>query len=455
MTEGIPFEPKTSIDDLLSQSQVLSDEELRAVLAPYSGDGGGSSDVVLVLTDDPEDVEQISAYLIARGARARPISDRYAALDLLRSHRFEAFVIALSTLGVVPTQYLERVRELDSSPQLGFIVGGEEEVPTWIEEDGTLAQRPLDDRELGRLFPWLPEVTIAAMHSRDGSKSEPLERADPRLPTTNPERSIPRPGERPPDWLAAVRALLEARSAGRAIDDALRGWAEKDPACAGWGEVTDRQGELTVRTGGSDRNALLSALAAELTDHPEPPTLGASLGDFGCLPTRDAWLAFWWRTERGGKEWSRFAPLVPLVDQLQAPRSGSEPSGPAPRDRLLRQLDGRMHAVRRHGGTLALLLLETEDARAAVDLIDELAPKLRGEDAIEQEGTHVWCLLERADVTLFPSIGTRLEDLAARVALRAVGSLWRAGGASAEELVEYLELKVKTAAGPDPIEWVG
>ena len=74
---------------------------------------------------------------------------------------------------------------------------------------------------------------------------------------------------------------------------------------------------------------------------------------------------------------------------------------------------------------------------------------------MELEGNHVWCLLERAEPTLPTAIGSRLDELAAQITLRAVGTLWRAGGASAEELVEYLELKVQSTSGPDSIEWVG
>jgi len=477
---GPSFEPKGSLRDL------LSDEEFREILAPFPGDPGVPGEVVLLLGEDPEDAESVSAWLLAHGARAQPVLDRYGALDELRGHEFAAFIIAVESLGADPSRYLERVREARSPLRLGFIADAGAPVPAWLEEEGTLVRRPLDDEGLARLFPWAvfaaaapaPDAPAAGTRSTGepwgdepagASRPPPLSPPrpggaplhpplhppfdPPRLPP-GPPAPFPTPaGARAPDWIAAVRALLEARRDGIPLLDALRRWAEGEPGCAGWGEVRDDAGTLSLRAGGTDRAALIAALATELASAPEAPLAPESRGGFACLPGEGGWTALWWRdSETGRRGFDRFATLIPLVDALRPPTAGSPPVGNAPRERLLRLLDARMHAVRRHGGSLGLLLVVPADPTHLLPVVDELAPRLRGEDWLEIEAGRLWVLLERPDPTVAAAISARLLALPVAASLRAIGAPWRPGGERAEELSARLEREVARLS-PGQVHW--
>ena len=219
--------------------------------------------------------------------------------------------------------------------------------------------------------------------------------------------------------------------------------------------MTDDDGTLTLKAGGADRNALLAALAQEL-DRPFPlPVTPVTRGDFGCLPMKDSWLAFWWRKSEHDRDWQKFASLLPLLAGLQ-PRGEAEVLSPtAPLDRFLRATSGRMHSVRRHGGSLTILLIEAESSATALAITEGLSPRLRGEDTLELVGRQVWCLLDRTDAAIPAALERRLDEWTERTPLRLVAAQWAAGGASADELIQFLASLVEQRPADGTIEWVG
>ncbi len=453
MTDGgKPFEPKGSLRDL------LSDEEFREILAPFPGDGGGPDEMVLVLSGNPDDAERINAYLLRRGARSQPVTDRFTALDELRAHEFRAFIIALEAIGPEPSRYLERVREARSPLSLGFVAEADASVPAWIEEEGPLVRRPLEDDELVRLFPWAVLSDVGEVDPSGSPALEPphaITAAPPAgLVPGSPSTRSPAPAGRSPDWLAAVRALLEARRTGEATAEALRRWAERDPACAGWGEVREQGDALNLRAGGIERAALLASLAAEIDAMPEPPQFPGTRGGFGCLPGVPAWTAFWWRDPDAGRRgWERLASLLPLVEAMHPVAARSVPEGNVPRERLLRLLDSRMHASTRHGGSLALLLVEPPEPAGLLPLVDAIGSQMRGEDWLELTPGRLWILLDRPDAAVVPAITARLRALPDGGRLRGLGALWRPGGENAVDLVTRVERELEARA-PGEVQFI-
>lgn len=474
MTDGPPFEPKGSSRDLLGD--ILTEEETRHLLLPFPGDGAGSEEVVLLLTDRPEEAERVSAYLSVRSVRTSPVQRAADALQRLRSHDFQAFVMAVDALGATPSTFLEQVYEVESMPILGFIIDAEARIPEWVEEiHADVGRRPLGAKELARLFPWVPEAVVvrgteppAASAAPDEFEVRPeeedpveelVERAGsfpPGGPTPLGTRGGPGdaagdppapppppvgrgPGDRSPDWIGALRLLLTIRSEGGSAIDALRTWAETDPACAGWGTVEQLGGERVLRAGGPDRDALLAALAELLVENPDPPLAPVTRGSFGCLPVGAAWFAIWWRNPGGVAGWERLGQLVPLVDRLQPPGvDGTSRSDGRARGLLIQQLARRMSAARRHGGRLGLLLLEPREASAVPAIADELKPRLRGEDVLQAESSRLWVLLEGVEEGTMEALDARLGRLPAERALRGVGVLWQDGGPEAPLLVDQL-----------------
>jgi len=371
-----PFEPKASLRDLLSE------EEFREILAPLPGDGedsGGedSDQVVLLLSEFPEDAEELSAFLLSVGCRVHPVVDRYLALDAMRTYQFTCFVMSVSNVGSDLSGYLERVRDVGSVRRLGFIADRGALVPSWLEEEGVLIRRPLESADLERIYSRLvderdstppsltgplssqsefppPSWDSAEDRSVDPDEEEtpsPVDLTEGRRFGRSPRKMGRRKGE--PNWLAAVRALLEAQRSGESLILALRRWAESDPACFGWGEVRDDGGELFVRAGGSQRAELVAALAVEVTQQTDAPTHPETRGEFSCLPSLESWTAFWWRDpDLGRRGWEQMGSILSLIEDLRRDPPGVEPISGASRDRLLRLIDGRMHACRRHGGKL-------------------------------------------------------------------------------------------------------
>jgi len=98
-----------------------------------------------------------------------------------------------------------------------------------------------------------------------------------------------------------------------------------------------------------------------------------------------------------------------------------------------------MHAVRRHGGSLALLLVEPSDPSLLLPLVDAFAAQLRGEDWLEIDAGRLWALLDRPEPSVAPAIAERLRALPIASRLRAIGVIWRPGGESAADLALRLE----------------
>ncbi|MEE8143592.1 MAG: hypothetical protein V3T77_10870, partial [Planctomycetota bacterium] len=94
-----PEDQEPSLRDFLSR------DELRELLSPLR-EVAGAGDPLLLLSERPEDVEFLKAYLQGRGVPLIFVGNRFTALDLFRMRRYLGVVATAEALGAEVVDFL-------------------------------------------------------------------------------------------------------------------------------------------------------------------------------------------------------------------------------------------------------------------------------------------------------------------------------------------------------------
>ncbi|MEM7263472.1 MAG: hypothetical protein AAF488_15900 [Planctomycetota bacterium] len=188
--------------DELPLRQVLSRDEIRELLSPLRTDSAEERAPVLLVTDRPEDGEDVARCLTRRGVSLVPASHRFAALDWFRQRRYAAVVAGTRSLGVEAQGFVERLREVDASIPIFLICQADEEPAVDPDTPGVeFVERPLSEEQLASLLRCLGFEPGDAENV--GETNQPRERITP-----GSDRTDSAPGREPsfrPESIEAER----------------------------------------------------------------------------------------------------------------------------------------------------------------------------------------------------------------------------------------------------------
>ncbi len=483
-----PFEPgKDPLRDLLSR------EELKELLTPIGAEPGRGGDepahAVLLVSERPDDAEQLASHLKARGTQLIPAANRFAALDQFRRRAFRGVIATLDSVGNDASLFLTRLREVNAKIQVGFIGDpGSAESPLGrrMAMAGPLVERPLDPARLEQLLAFVPpgrsatpepvapvasvadraaELSQAATESGAAART-PLAEAAPQgsSPAAAPGLAPARTG---PDLGLAMRALLEARVANEGLGPAMRRWFEADAGLDGLASLVREGGgrDHTLHTRARSEDAGLRLLR-DMANLP-PRSSGRnpdSVGAFCVFSDPDhAGRSF---AVSGGREGVPFPEavrsalegLLPLVRKLgplgvvASTAPGVASSGQFRRS-LLRLLDARMRSSERHDARLVLVVAEGIATAADPARLDPiLRTVLRGSDWIEQDGRRVYAILERPERGWRAALAARLRGHAESRSLRVVGLIWKPLEENSEQFLARAEARIAHNPGAPLLE---
>ncbi len=433
---------------------VLTNEELRALLAPGPAEG---EEPVLVLAPGAEDLAAIAARLRERGAAIVPAVNCFAALDLFRQRPYLGLVVFASALPPDVGWYLARLREAD--PGARVCVVRDAEGKTQLPEGVPAVGPELGDGEWDRLFGCLGLSAPAEKREEGAVRPAPTRRGTDQAPSA---QTVERPPAepRPPDPFLAFRALLEARLVGKPMTEGLLRWARQDPGVRGWVEQREEGGELRFRAAadpGEDRHRMLALLLGQVDAAGSGFAEPTAVGPFGVFPSpldRGSWVAVW---HRQAAEAQRMVlglhSLAPLLAEVG--NGGGAPPAADARERLTSLLGSRMRAAERREGRLGLLLFAPGSEEETSRLCKVLRALLRGGDWVEPIGERVYVLLEEPDRRVFPALGARLRELPGVERLRVVALGWTPLDGSAAHLLERAEQLLDSGEGGEGIPGLG
>jgi hypothetical protein len=425
-------------------ASVLSGEELRALLSPAPGEG--ATDPVLLLAPQPEDASPLRARFQEAGVAVLGTVNCFSALDLLRARPCRGLVAWASALPADLTWYRSRVREIDPALRLCVVQDREDRsLPADLPRVGPALGEAAFQKLLDHLgvSASRPRVSAPAHHGAAPRASEPTPK---QTREVSPSTAPPQPPEQrtsQPDPFLAVRALLEARLAGKSPEEGLLRWARQDPGLRGWVRQGEEKGEIRLRAAadpGGDRKSMVLVLLEQLAQGGPSLREPVSFGPFAVFPhslAKGSWVAVWHRDAAAAERTVRgLQAVIPLLREL-APVTPHAP-GDRARDRLVSLLGTRMHAAERRQGRLGLLLFEGRRDDAA-QLCKVLRALLRGGDWVEPIGSRVYVILEEPDQRVFAALGSRLRELPGVDRLRLVALGWTPLEGDAGQLLERAE----------------
>ncbi|MFU8855517.1 MAG: hypothetical protein ACNA8S_00780 [Deferrisomatales bacterium] len=405
---------------------LVTPEELRLLLSPAPGAEGCP---VLLLGPGPDRLESVASLLRGRGLVVTPAVNCYAALDALRRRPGGGVVAFAGSLPPDVGWYLDRLRAIDPGVRVCLIRDGSREpLPAGVPAVGPDLPGEEVDRLVNALGPGAPGE---AGTTETGAV---------------PERT------QGPDPFLALRFLLEARLAGRPVEEGLLRWAAEDPAVRGWVDQEDRGGELRLRAraaAGEDRAGMLAAVLDRLGALGGRVREATAEGPFALFPRGagdEGAVALWFREAAGAEYLARGLHLLgPLLAAVPDGRPGGD------RDRLLSLLGSRMAAAERRGTRLGLVVFEGGPEGSPVRLSRMVRGLLRGSDWVEPLGTRVYVILEEPERGVFPILAARLQELPGSGRLRVAALGWTPLDGSASRLLERAEETLRSGGRG---EWV-
>ncbi|ROR34559.1 GGDEF domain-containing protein [Inmirania thermothiophila] len=399
---------------------LVSEQELRALLGQEPTPGPGP---VLVLHPDEGERDLLGRLLHGHGIPAVTTGDPEDALELLGIGGHRALVAAQEGLPEGMARFMERLR--GTAPGLPLYLL-RDPAPLPAPAGWTVIERPLTEETA--------EALLSALGAAPAAPAEA--EADPRA-----DRRA----------LDAVVHLLAARADGADLAAALRDWAQTEAGVHGLVEVRETPHEARYRVRGAGvaerRRMLLLLLQGIEEAGGEDPGRREAVGPFAILPVDEGgggYCALWHEDPDEGRALGRR--LRPLLQHLRRLRP-SPAATEAARRRFVSLLDARIRAVGRHGGRLALLLIEDEDAET---LAAELRRVLRGGDWVEAIGERVHVILEQPDEAVFRALGRRLRGVADLDRLRVAALAWRPGEGDAETVLARAERALAEGGAEGP-----